>query len=326
MLANIQPFNDCFYYSCFYSALFPVLRHFNVSIIPLMVNGIPHYLLESEESESIGMYTRFTFVKSIDEVLAEHGISIEAKQVSADVVEDICQGIAADKPVIISFDCFYSSIREDLYQKQHWSHSLLYFGYDREEKVFPIIEQDDRENIAFAPKQISFEDTRNAYQGYLDHLGREGEYTFFAFHADGDVVSKPDDHPDYRKVYRQNISMLKDPIYEGIEKVAVFTREVDEVVRDVHLLQKNALGILSGLNNVIKIKHAERFLIRTIYGIGSTEHELLTAIINNWTQMRLLIGKYYYSGVYRESSLIKIPGFLEQIVPLESRYYAKLLS
>lgn len=38
IIEPIEPFNEIYYQSCLYNSLFPVIRHFQLSILPLLIN------------------------------------------------------------------------------------------------------------------------------------------------------------------------------------------------------------------------------------------------------------------------------------------------
>lgn len=47
-IANIEPFNDLYFMNCFFSSLFPVVLSYKKDILPLLINSVMVYSLNSK--------------------------------------------------------------------------------------------------------------------------------------------------------------------------------------------------------------------------------------------------------------------------------------
>ncbi len=323
-LDNIKPLNSFFYYSCFNCALFPVLIYFDKSILPVLINGIPLYRL-GDKCGNISLFTEFDFIRDMKEILDDLGVSVEAKEISKDIVKDIIDSIAEDKPVIISVDCFYSSLRKDLYNKEHLRHSLLIFGYDQTKGTFKIIEQENRDTIIFNEIDISFEDIVNSYKGFFESFFVEGEKTYLSFSAASEPGKEAAAGYSYTDLYRNNLRLLQKNIAGGFESLKSFSESFNRLIEDSDRLQEGSLDMINGFNDIIKAKNAERYLVEELFGTASEEARLLKDITDKWNAVRLKLAKFYYSGVYRAGSLQEAGVLLNEIVPLGKKYFEILI-
>lgn len=324
IIENIEPFNGCFYYSCFNSALFPVLIHFGRSVIPILANGFTCYDLNKKDAE-YSLFMQYGFIRDIKDIMDEQGMVVEAKEVSPDIVGDAVNSIAEDRPVIISVDCFNLSIRSDYYMKGHWRHSLLLYGYDLSEGIFNIIEQDNNDDVFFKKKVIPCNDIANAYNSFFDHFHKSGEFTYlsFAISSRNEVDGMAENPAGHLAQYRHRLKPFKNMIYNGIDKLKVFIEGFNDILLNESILQKYILRILNGFNDIIKSRSTDKYLISMLFGDTSEEAVLIGKIISNWNMVRTILAKYYYSGIYRQKSLVNTIGFLNEIVFLEEEYLKK---
>ena len=72
------------------------------------------------------------------------GLKYEVKRYCEDILHEILKALRSQRPVIIRVDCYYESLRKDMYLRTHWPHSLLIYGFDLEQQMFHVIEHDHR--------------------------------------------------------------------------------------------------------------------------------------------------------------------------------------
>lgn len=78
--------------------------------------------------------------KNFDEIALLTNIQVETTIVCNRVVENIKEAISSRNLVIISVDCYYESIRQDMFEKEHWPHNLLIYGYNDDHATFFVLE------------------------------------------------------------------------------------------------------------------------------------------------------------------------------------------
>ena len=177
VIDNLVPFTDVWYDICFNHALFPIISHFGQNINYFLCNNV--FSFQMNKTSMIPLLELLDLSpNTIVSLLPDLGIIMQTKR-THDVVNELIGSLDSCKPVILDVDCFYESFRLDAYQKKHFGHNILFYGYDKDSEVFYIIEHDFRESLQFKERTISFEDTKNAYYGYLENIkDNENFYTF----------------------------------------------------------------------------------------------------------------------------------------------------
>ena len=84
-LERIEPFNDLYYRSCFYNALFPIVMHFNGDIIPFILNDLRAYSYTST-GQGINLDIEFIQLESTEKILSGMNISMDTKEYSSNII------------------------------------------------------------------------------------------------------------------------------------------------------------------------------------------------------------------------------------------------
>lgn len=154
ILDNIEPYNDIYYHSCFFHAMFPVIMHFVKDIRSFICNNIFAYdyqMKGGNNSLGIKAVTRMTIRNILDDI----GIGANMKILSNNIVDDLICSINKGNPAIILTECYYQSLRPDMFEKIHVPHSLLIYGYNNEQSAFNIIEHNFQDSYIFEKRTIS---------------------------------------------------------------------------------------------------------------------------------------------------------------------------
>jgi hypothetical protein len=343
IIESIEPFNDILYKSCFYNAYFSILRHHNISVLPVLANDVIVYRYDKEKG--LNLSWEFIHNEDIERLSDSVGIGIEKKVECEDPVNDVIDAIMLKKPVIVSIDSYYEPFRSDTYKKKHWPHSLLIYGYDDNEQLFHIIEHKNLENLAYERQTIDYIDFANAYYGYktnFNHLdilkmdtGRdfkdlnhgEENATYFAFYAKGNGCQ--DDNKEksrYVSMFARNVLTRKEIIEDGLKCLPLFAEEFEKNTLEEQLLSQAVQVLAPTLNNIINVKLVEKYRVNMLLGSEPELLGLIDRIIENWSRIRAGVVKYFYSMKYNQKSFENANEILKETVKLEEEFYNSLFS
>jgi hypothetical protein len=300
-ILNIQPFNEIFYKSCFYSSLFPVLNYYNKSIVSFLSNDI--VIWEKSDSTSIPYDCQLVGVKSDENIINQLQLLSNSKQVSENIIDDIIHSIEENKVPLLRIDCFYSSIRRDLYLKEHWPHVLLVFGYDRGSKVFYVIEHKMRENMSYEKRTMSFDDVIASYDGYIEHFMVDSEYPTFYQYWPNDIKSNAYVQQDYVTIYLENLRENQSLIQSGMQYIDEMMEFITEICKDQERLELNLSGTIDMLNRIINTKAVDQYRLKMWFP-NSIALDLVNSSIDLWKKIRGPIFKYQYTSLYRKESFL----------------------
>ncbi|NJD01334.1 MAG: amino acid adenylation domain-containing protein [Ruminiclostridium sp.] len=314
VMGGIKPFNEIFFKSCFYNSFFPVIHYFGRSEMPILVNDIIVYDYHGDIS-TFGI--KYLPARPIKQVISDTRIDSKTKERCRDVVEDIIIGLRNGRPVIIWIDCFYESIRQEMYHRRHWLHTLLIYGFDRDRRIFNITEHLYSDNLTYEKRVISFDDVIAAYEGYLVNFKTDEESPSYyeLFSEQGNEV---DELEKYKGIYLDNIRMQKDAFIGQLEQFKTFIEEFKNTVADEAKLGKNVEMLVERISDVINAKRVEMYRVSKLFGEDLIQ--LLNGIIENWGAIRSVLAKYMYKSVYRQGALATLVGNIEQIYQCEQRY------
>ena len=321
LIDGIKPFNEIYYKNCFYNSAFPVIELYGRSINTFLINDVPVFSYD-EDSTEMKLDVEYIQVKHIEKLLEEEGIMVETKDSSENIVKDIIKSISKKRPVVIWIDCFYESIRPEMYQKSHWPHTLLVYGYDESQKVFYIIEHEHRDNLSYKPRTIGFEDIINSYNGYLTNFSTN-DATYYEFYYNSAIAQEKTDK-DSRYLYLSYITANKDLIKEHLDYLNKFTLDLEKIVLDKSVLDMSIQWLLDGINNIVNIKQVEKYLITNLFGSESECCSTFEEIFSNWIFTRGAVAKYMYSGVYKQQAFRSLIQSVSKFYELESKYYTVL--
>ncbi len=128
-LDNIRPFNDFLYRNCYYHQL--------VSALSCLGIEKDHVFLNSFAIISENFSAEWTQVVPEKDLLYQIGCDVEYAPFT---VKTLTRSIDAGFPLIVGFDCYYFSEREDLFMKKHAPHYVSVYGYDLDKDAVTIVE------------------------------------------------------------------------------------------------------------------------------------------------------------------------------------------
>ncbi|WP_077852242.1 non-ribosomal peptide synthetase [Clostridium felsineum] len=295
---NIEPFNDIFYKNCYYNALFPVIKHYNKNILLFLINDV---LVYDYNAEKAYIDIQYIGCNPMKDILYEEGIDICGKDISNDIIDDIIKAIKKESPVIITIDCYYSSIRQDTYKKIHWSHALLVYGFNLNTKKFNVIEHSHKDNLTYSKATMSFEDLQNSYLGYIKNFSKK-EPTYFEIvnvkENKYNMIAKDELDKLQKKTLIKNILLKKEDLYKGLNELQKFVQMYSDVIINEKTIKEKVESYVEGINHIINAKYVEKYRIEHVLGKNTTYYKKIIEIIELWENVRIYLGRYMYSGKF----------------------------
>ena len=329
VLDNIQPFNEVFYKGCFFNSLFPAIRHFNKSILPVLVNDVTVYKRVAENG-NLRLSMRYLSKNSLEDVLDNMGIAIDSFSYRENLTDNITKAILLGRPVIIYVDSFYEPFRIDTYQKKHVQHSFLVYGYDYNKSVMNIIEHKHRDNLSYENRVIKYSDIKNSYEGF--HMEFQSNIEIPSYYEIQLIKSYIDKtNIDFSlneciKVLIENFVEKEEQFFYGLEQLKVFTGEFGELVSNELILNKEVDNLIKGFNKIINVKQVEIYKISRLFGEKNNIVKIQQECLEHWNLIRAVVAKYKYSNIYRIENFGKLGEILKTIYKIEKLYYRNIVS
>ncbi|WP_432409117.1 amino acid adenylation domain-containing protein [Wukongibacter sp. M2B1] len=325
ILDNIEPFNEVFYRSCFFHALFAAVNYFNRDITPILANEIMSYSYDKDRS-GVKLNIQWEQIRNVKEVLEDIGITGIQKIRSNNIMDDVKSAISQNRPAIVYTDCFYESIREDMYKKDHWRHCVLVFGYDESKQTCNVLEHSGINNLDFRECTMSYTDIINSYNGYVVNFQKGDEIpTYFELELANDFSDKYIyDANRYKSIFAHNMLNRKDTILQGLEYLVEFRDDFYEFTSNEETLRTYCSELLFTVNHIMLCKQVERFKLLKLLGHDNAFISYLDEIVDNWRFIRSVILKYFYSSKYKRRSLENLMSNLEKIYEIEKQYNKSL--
>lgn len=314
VIEHIEPFNEIFYKSCFYNSLIPIILHYEKNITPIIINDICVY----QKKDDLILEVCYLTQHDLLDIIGSMGIRVNYKEKSESIQSDVMNAINHQNPVIIWVDCYYASIRPDVYEKKHQAHTWLIFGYDVKHQVFHIIEHSIKDNLFYRKKVVSFDELENAYQGYLSHFHKmNADMTYYEFvnckHSQNIVI-------DYKVVYENNILNNKNQIQNGLNLLQHYIEDYQLLALTEEQLHDKIDELVVALNDIINAKKIVQYRCGMIYSSQSKKYELISKILRQYQKIRGILVKYQYTSIYRLKDMEQSIPLMKDIYSMECEY------
>ncbi len=347
-----KPFNDVFYKTCFHNSLFSVITHFNKNLGSILANDIFYY--NFSENRELSQSGRVNIAeKSLFELINDLGITVKTQSHISygknsftppqedinllnlfskyigikpsksnrgieNLLDDIKSALQLGRPVIVWVDCFYESIRKDTYNKEHWMHSLLLYGFDETREVFFVIEHNFKENLTYKEREISYKDVVDAYEGFLvNYMNYTQMPTFYEFYLNEEINVDKQDAINSSDLYRQNLEKHKSSILNGLDNLKAMIEKINMIFSSEQNLKNNIDELITLLNNIINARQIDEYNISVLFGNSNNLVEDIKNIIYRWTYVRKVAFKYKFSAVFDEKEITSIAQKLDEIYKFE---------
>jgi len=356
ILQDMMPFNDVFYKSCFYNSLFPVVQHFKQNLLSFAANDLFAY--NEHPSLAGGLITNL-HARTVDELLVEMGITVSACRHSTSrqpdlapdaedlellgnfsrqlgvipanritaasntdfFISDVITALNESRPVVAWVDCFYLPNRTDTYQKKHWMHTLLIYGYDPENLNFHLIEHSTLENLTYKKITLPYQEVLRAYEGFLvNYAESNGMPAYYEFaHAS-------DQHAEIKatELYAAHTAQSRGRILEGLDYLRGWVTDFQEILADHDKLDHNLDSLIDSLSSIIIARQVEEYNTVMLFGQASPLAEKLKTAIQSWTLARQILLKYKFSSSYSIGKMKKAVTEVEHACSFEHEYYDEL--
>ena len=153
-LEGVRPFNGCYFRSCFYHQLIAGMGCFGLPADNVLLTAFP---VIEKNFAAIEKYSAEKMVEKYS------GCKMKKYRLTK---ERLISSIDAGHPVIVGVDCFYLEGRTDAYQKMHWTHFLLAYGYDTENDIVNAVDHSYVNSFRYEEKEISLSNLLEANQSF----------------------------------------------------------------------------------------------------------------------------------------------------------------
>jgi hypothetical protein len=319
----IEPFNDIFYKDCFFNSLFPILPLYGKNALSFLLNDMICY---ERDIHTGFINVKFSEFQEITDTLYNQGLTVQIHAQMENIVEALKEAILKNNPVIIRIDCFYSSIRPDMYQKVHFIyHTLLVFGFDEIRQIFFVVEHKERDNLNYEKREMSYKDIANCFYGFLSNIQEEEEtlpaYYEFMLNQENDRLRQDSEKMDTTLLFVTNMVTNRDWFINSQHELRAFIEFFRLMVEDEMKVRTNAEGLMSNLNHVINAKKVEKYRLNLLFTNQKDLLDIMDEIIVNWNKVRLVVGKFYFSDVFKREAFTNLIECLERIEQLEAEIY-----
>ena len=332
VLEGIVPFTDLMYRGCFYSALIPVLIREQRNYMNLLTNAV--MVFQFKEPGNAATFTidyleRCNFEESMEQL----NIRLNKKLYSNDVIADIKQSIDRGLAVIVSADCYYSSIRPDVYQKEHCAHAILVYGYDDENELLYINEHKNADSRLYESRTCSYQDMKDSYEGFLKEYPDFDIINSSIFKT---VTKDRSDNPTYfeiepigtsdslnQAVIQKNyIDFMKKNQQEIADSWSVLKTMIDSFMETVLIEEKLAdkcSDMITSMNMIINSRSLLQYQYRYLWSEGDSIRMIINNVVDSWESARVCLLKYYYSQNYRSKWVDKINYLFQKVLENEEK-------
>lgn len=337
-ISDIKPFTEFIYKGCFYSALFPILQKYDQNILHIITNELMVYGY-LEEEDLLSFTVQYKPKKTFEQCLERMNLKCNSQLRSADVVQDLMDSIDMRKPVIICIDCFYSSIRPDKYEKEHWPHNILVYGYNKEKQTFTIVEHKNSESMAYQVMEMSFEDVQVAYNGYFEEyvhmdivnsnlydsiFDESKEFpTYFEFEFSPSLkIESKEEEMEYIK--REQVAFReenKELLTTSNQKINDFIAKFLLWVNEEEKIKENVEEIISIFNKINNYWLVAQYQYTNLYSDNKEIGMLIKLLVKQWDKVRNIFVKYYYSKRYSSVWVTKMENSILEVKITENKLY-----
>jgi polyketide synthase PksJ len=323
-ISDISPYNEIWYKNCIYNAFLPVINHFANSIDTYLLNELSIFY-EYHSTENIPLIDLRSFsAKSPFDFLQELGIKLETENECSNLVQDLIKAVDDDKPAIVLIDCFYEPIRPDTYQKNHWPHAILIYGYNKNTQNFSILEHGFRDSVIYEKRLIQFGDLENCYKGYLSNFDSYGKASYFEFGYIENYNPSTSLAANARSFIGHYITELlncKESIIDSLNCINKFSKDLLQYDWENNSYSTQLDPLINNLNNLIHNLNIVKYVLSKLFGNQPELFSLIDDVVRNWSSIRAILAKYMFSTAFNPKPLKIIQTKLEELYILENQRY-----
>ncbi len=322
IFSGIKPFNAVFFKDCFYHALLSAFGHKDIDPLILFANSVS--VLEVElERKDINFSNRYLDALKDEELLESLNISYKKRCYSDAICGDIVKLISEGFLPIINVDCHCLEGKKDAFQKTHWLHALLVYGFDAHKREFSIVDNVDVFSLDYCQRTISFEEIARAYDSYNTYFNTNRKQTsIFAISFEGYLPGKSTKE-DIRQSAIAAIKNTFDQRRKSIENTDLIYAEFCAIILDENRLKLNIKNLSFIFNDILSAKRIEKYKISRLFDnleLCSILEELIEYYGNISNVLRKLDFKFSPKKDFHKS----LTESLKCAFELEEQYNSKL--
>lgn len=310
LLRNIYPYNDIFYRSCLYNSFFPIVKSFNVSIIPFLIND--YIVYKENSSSSIGIDIDYIEINEKRQLEEEYGIKSESYLLCENIVQKVINALQNNRPIILYIDCFLQPLQPQMYQKVHSPHTILIYGFNDVNHTFDVIEHKYRDKLSYEHKVMSYEKLEKCYNGFIEYYCKDTDQpTYYEYYLSDDRSNQKNQECTYKEIYINTLIKNKKKLKEGF----VYLEALQETIINSKLDERD----ITILNNIINAKISEKYKLGLLK-VSESIIQQLDEIIYNWNMIRLEIVKKIYSTDLQKGNFNSLHNLIKEILTKEIKY------
>ncbi len=292
MLIKSEVFIDCKY-----AALLPIVSYFKMDIAEFLFDICYYYnYIQTQGVDSFGV--NMFRMKTRKENLEDIGILQRDYFGSFNVVDVVIQAIDNETPIVVRVDLFYDNDALFYYQKIHWAHYLLIYGYDFAKKQFLIYDSVNGTDHHYITKTKSFMSVIEAYNGFIDFYINNKKLkkpTLMTFHE----MTNKHEKMEICNFLNELDQKYMPKINDSLDAIKYFYEDIIHLVTSSQNVTYLKV-IIDKLSQLCVSKRAIQYL-QNIPSFYTFNRQHQTVVLNETLlqqsmRLRAVIAKYYYSG------------------------------
>lgn len=316
---GVQAYNEVFYKSCFYNALFAGIKYLGINPYDVMVQAVPSYSV-NEKTELVEV--NYMEAKTWTTIMEENKINIITLNQCDEIINVMKKSLREKSLLIIQIDGYYSPIREDLYGKLHWAHNILVYGFDDSTGIFHILEQSERSLLDYSEKEITYYDLENAFKKGLERFGvNPTEPPVVIMEGNKRIAQgESDEALQKREIWIKNIA----DAYQILQEKIVLLEDSFERYLEQSMTWEKELPLL--LDNINKIIESKKVFNKLILAFIQDEQiiKLSSDLLDEWIIVRSKLARLSFSKKRLQDTMISCKGNVDQIANIEKNLIYRL--
>jgi len=324
MLENMSGFNEVFYRDCLYNQAFAIINYYKSDIRCILADDVFVYELEEGTMPHLVPYTYSTL--GLETVVTKIGIQVQTEIECTEVIPRIETALRNNHPVLLLVDLFYIDTRPDMYQKKHWSHVLMIYGFNSDKKEFTVIDHSGINNLDYKETIILYKTVETAYRAYFDTFNKQRNLTTYYEFINSSELIEELSAKDWQKMYRDNMFLHKDDIYKHLGNLERYVEAVMEKAAVYEDLEYFAGKLIDEILDLIKYKNSEKYAVTQIFDNSGSVATLKDAVIMSWDSIRTMFERSIMKSNFSLDILKKGIDKISAIYEKEEKYYDALFA
>ncbi|OPX45146.1 surfactin synthase subunit 2 [Ruminiclostridium hungatei] len=322
IFSGIKPFNAVFFKDCFYHALISAFGHKDIDPLILFANSVSVFEADLERKD-INFSNRYLDALNDDELLESLNISYKKRCHSDTICEDIVKFISEGYLPIINVDCYWLEGKKDAFQKTHWMHTLLVYGFDAGRREFSIVDNVDVFSLDYHEMTISYDKIVKAFDSYSTYFNTNRKQTsIFAISFERYLPGKST-REDISQSAIANIKNTFDLRRKSIENTDLIYDEFCAILLDENSLKLNIKNLSFIFNDILSAKRMEKYKISQLFA-NLELCSILEELIGYYSNISNVLRKLDFKFSLKKGFHKNLTESLKCAFELEKQYNTKL--